>query len=125
MAIELELHDLHGGLSIKDIGSGYDELTSTACASCGCGHLAFPSKHFQCGDCHFVYFLTSQHTGIITLMGYWMSPKSVLQKVVEDDTVATRHRVKAFRMIEHPELTMLRRILVETKTRTKNLHRRN
>lgn len=58
-------------------------------------------------------------------MGYWMSPKSVLQKVVEDDTVATRHRVKAFRMIEHPELTMLRRILVETKTRTKNLHRRN
>lgn len=52
-------------------------------------------------------------------MGLWMSAKTVLQRVIEDQSAPVMMRVKALQQVQHPELAMLRRLLVDTKTRTK------
>ena len=52
-------------------------------------------------------------------MGLWMSAKTVLQRVVEDEKAPVMTRVRALQEVQHPELAMLRRLLVDTKTRTK------
>jgi hypothetical protein len=50
-------------------------------------------------------------------MGLWMSAKTALQRVIEDEKAPIMVRVRALRQVEHPELAMLRRLLV-AKTRT-------
>ena len=52
-------------------------------------------------------------------MGMWMQPKSALTRLVEDDEAPIMARCRALQQIDHPELAVLRRLLVETKTRKK------
>jgi len=48
-----------------------------------------------------------------------MSKNSALARLVEDDKAPIMARCQALQQIDHPELAMLRRLLVETKTRKK------
>jgi hypothetical protein len=47
-----------------------------------------------------------------------MSPRSALIRVVEDEEAPTGLRVRALQEIAHPPLVMLRRLIVDTSTRT-------
>lgn len=49
-------------------------------------------------------------------MGLWMSKHTALSRLVEDDSAPIMARVRALRQIDHPELAMLRRLLVQSKT---------
>jgi hypothetical protein len=51
-------------------------------------------------------------------MSKFMSPRSALVRLVEDDEAPVGLRVQALKQIEHPPLVMLRRLLVETSKRT-------
>ncbi len=50
-------------------------------------------------------------------MGRWMSSQTALSRVVLDADAPTAARVRALEQIEHPKLAMLRRLLVNSKTR--------
>ena len=52
-------------------------------------------------------------------MGFWMKPECALLRLVEDDAAPIMARVRALQQVDHPPLELLRRLLVETKTRTK------
>ena len=52
-------------------------------------------------------------------MGLWMSEQTALTRLVEDDEAPIMARCSALQQLKHPELAMLRRLLVETKTRKK------
>ncbi len=52
-------------------------------------------------------------------MGRWMSTRTALTRLVEDDDAPTMKRVRALSLIAHPELSLLRRLLVASKTRQK------
>lgn len=49
-------------------------------------------------------------------MGLWMSKHTVLSRLAEDPAAPIMARVRALEQIEHPELAMLRRLLVDSKT---------
>jgi hypothetical protein len=49
-------------------------------------------------------------------MGKWMSEITALTRVVEDPDAPVMARCKSLKSIPHPELAVLRRLLVETKT---------
>jgi hypothetical protein len=49
-------------------------------------------------------------------MGTWMKPRTVLSRLVENDQAPIMARVRALQQLEHPNLEMLRRLLVEKKT---------
>lgn len=52
-------------------------------------------------------------------MGLWMSKRTALTRLVEDDDAPVMARVRALEQLEHPQLAVLRRILVNSKTRQK------
>ncbi len=50
-------------------------------------------------------------------MGFWMSERCALSRLVEDEAAPIMARVRALEQIEHPQLAVLRRLLVNSKTR--------
>ncbi len=52
-------------------------------------------------------------------MALLMSKQTALTRLVEDDDAPVMARVRALQQIEHPELAVLRRLLVNSKTRQK------
>jgi hypothetical protein len=50
-------------------------------------------------------------------MPEFMSVETALQRLVEDDAAPIGARVRALRELPHPSLKMLRRLIVDTKTR--------
>lgn len=52
-------------------------------------------------------------------MSKFMSPNAALSRVVEDNEAPTALRCEALQQIARPTLALLRRILVDTETRTK------
>lgn len=52
-------------------------------------------------------------------MARWMSETTALTRLVEDDEAPIMARCRALQQLKHPELAVLRRLLVETKTRQK------
>ncbi len=46
-------------------------------------------------------------------MAWLMEPETVLERVVDDPKAPVRDRVEALRMLEHPPLLLLRRLLVQ------------
>jgi hypothetical protein len=51
-------------------------------------------------------------------MPKFMSVTTALARLVEDDAAPVGSRVRALRQLDHPSLSMLRRLLVETSKRT-------
>jgi hypothetical protein len=51
-------------------------------------------------------------------MSKFISPRSALVRVVEDDEAPVGLRVQALKQIAHPPLVMLRRLIVDTSKRT-------
>jgi len=51
-------------------------------------------------------------------MPKFMNVSTALQRLVEDDAAPVGARVKALRQLDHPPLTLLRRLLVDTAKRT-------
>lgn len=49
-------------------------------------------------------------------MGLFMSKDTALARVVEDDRCPVMQRVKALEQMDHPQLKMLRSLIVESKT---------
>ncbi len=52
-------------------------------------------------------------------MGRWMSTQTALTRLVEDEDAPVMARVHALEQIQHPELSVLRRLLVNSKRRQK------
>ncbi len=50
-------------------------------------------------------------------MGFWMSGRCALSRLIEDDDAPVMARIRALEQIEHPPLAMLRRLLVNSRTR--------
>jgi len=48
-------------------------------------------------------------------MGRWMSTQTALTRLVEDDDAPVMARVHALEQIAHPQLAVLRRLLVKTR----------
>ena len=46
-------------------------------------------------------------------MAWLMTPETVLERVVADEKAPVRDRVEALRLLEHPPLKMLRRLIVQ------------
>ena len=52
-------------------------------------------------------------------MAKYMTPRLARARVIADEHAPVRLRLRALKEIEHPPLTMLRRLIADTTTRTK------
>ncbi len=50
-------------------------------------------------------------------MGFWMSEQCALVRLVGDSAAPLMDRIRALKQLDHPPLAMLRRLLVNSKTR--------